>query len=103
MIPGENYQPLASPVRRNISGEVIVRTELPGFHRLTALRAEVYLPASTVAFTEVSQPYRSGLEPSMIEKNSFCSRSVTGPRRPVPTCMWSTDRMGVISAAVPLQ
>ena len=34
-------------------------------------------------------------------KNSVCSFSATGPRRPLPIGMRSMERMGVISAAVP--
>ena len=41
--------------------------------------------------------------PSNKPKNSFCSRSVIGPRLPSPTGILSTERTGVISAAVPVR
>ena len=53
--------------------------------------------------TGSSQPYLSGVAPVNRPKNAFCSFSVTGPRRPLPTVMRSTERMGVISAAVPVK
>ena len=48
-----------------------------------------------------SQPYLSGVLPSNRPKNSSCMRRVTGPGLPVPTWRPSTERIGVISAAVP--
>ena len=36
-------------------------------------------------------------------KIAFCSASVTGPRAPLPIVILSTDRTGVISAAVPVR
>ena len=51
--------------------------------------------------TGISQPNRSGTFPFTMSKNAFCSFSVTGPREPFPISMRSTERIGVISAAVP--
>src|SRR3546814_15997713 len=48
-----------------------------------------------------SQPYLSGVRPSNRPKNSSCIRLVTGPALPAPTWRPSTERIGVISAAVP--
>jgi len=36
-------------------------------------------------------------------KNAFCSVSVTGPRLPAPIGSRSTERMAVISTAVPVK
>src|SRR5205807_8175354 len=68
----------------------------------TAYRAEA-TGEPTGAPTGVSQLWRSGLAPDRIAKNSSCRRLVTGPRRPMPTVMRSTERNGVISAAVPVK
>jgi hypothetical protein len=43
----------------------------------------------------------SGVLPSNNPKNSFCILAVTGPGLPAPTGLPSTERIGVISAAVP--
>ena len=53
--------------------------------------------------TGSSQPQLSGVAPVNRPKNAFCSASVIGPRLPAPTVMWSTERIGVISAAVPVK
>jgi hypothetical protein len=39
----------------------------------------------------------------MTSKNACCRVSVMGPRAPRPTLILSTDRIGVISAAVPVK
>ena len=53
--------------------------------------------------TNVSQPNSSGTRHSITSKKARCTASVTGPRAPLPTTILSTDRMGVISAAVPVK
>jgi hypothetical protein len=55
------------------------------------------------SYTGVSQPCRSGISPSVRPKNSTWRRSVMGPRRPAPMVTLSIERMGVISAAVPVK
>src|SRR6185503_6450183 len=51
--------------------------------------------------TNWSQPCVSGASPRTIWKNRCWIASVTGPRRPRPTLIRSTDRIGVTSTAVP--
>src|SRR5205823_138521 len=53
--------------------------------------------------TGVNQPWRSLISPFINAKNSFCNALTTGPTTPLPTLILSTDRIGVISAAVPLK
>ena len=53
------------------------------------------------SLTKVSQSPGASRSPEVISKKSCWMRSVMGPRRPSPTWMRSTLRMGVISAAVP--
>ncbi len=53
------------------------------------------------AFSGSSQPYLSGVLPLNSPKNSSWMRPVTGPGLPAPTGLPSTERIGVISAAVP--
>jgi len=53
--------------------------------------------------TAVNQPCLSSSSPLVIPKNARCSASVIGPRRPAPICTPSTERIGVISAAVPVK
>src|SRR6185369_4342729 len=55
------------------------------------------------ADTGVSQPNTSSASPVMISKNCLCISAVIGPRRPAATCTLSTERIGVISAAVPVK
>ena len=50
-----------------------------------------------------SQPHLSWVLPLNRPKNAACSASVIGPRLPAPTVMRSTERTGVISAAVPVK
>src|SRR5579872_1630801 len=57
--------------------------------------------AATGALTGVSQLWRSGLVPLVRAKNSSWSLRVMGPATPLPTWILSTERMGVISTAVP--
>src|SRR5690606_24369097 len=59
--------------------------------------------SDSCAFTDSSHPNVSCVEPSNRPKNCCCSRSVTGPRRPLPTTILSTERTGVSSAAVPVR
>src|SRR6185369_6358285 len=58
---------------------------------------------SVTTSTGVSQPCRSTVVPSNRPKNAFCNARVTGPGLPVPTGLRSTERTGVISAAVPVR
>src|SRR6266436_6470495 len=60
-----------------------------------------YTATGLGAFTAESQPWRSCLLPLVIAKNSFCSFSVMGPRKPRPIWIRSIERTGVISTAVP--
>lgn len=53
--------------------------------------------------TGVSHPYWSSSSPSMMPKNCCWIAWVTGPRLPSPTGKRSTERIGVISAAVPVK
>src|ERR1700730_470998 len=57
--------------------------------------------AATGLLTGVSQLCRSGLLPLVSAKNSSCSLRVMGPATPLPTRILSTERLGVISTAVP--
>src|SRR3954468_6727479 len=50
----------------------------------------------------VSQPRVSGVLPSNRPKKAFCSARVISPGLPAPTGLRSTERTGVISAAVPV-
>src|SRR5690349_6955855 len=68
-----------------------------GFFALTA----VYAVAAT--WHGVSQPCLSSRVPLITPKNAFCNCSATGPRLPLPIVILSIDRIGVISAAVPLK
>ena len=63
-----------------------------------SMRPRLLLPA-----IGSSQFQRSTVEPSNRPKKSFCKRSVIGPRLPSPTVILSTERTGVISAAVPVR
>src|SRR5262249_47579111 len=65
-----------------------------------ATRAAVVCSGSP-GYTNVSQPWRSGASPLMMSKNAVWIASVIGPRRPLPTAILSTERIGVISTAVP--
>ena len=40
---------------------------------------------------------------STISKNAVCSFSETGPLLPIPIVLWSIERIGVTSAAVPVK
>src|SRR6185437_8680269 len=53
--------------------------------------------------TNASQCSLSAVVPENSPKKACCSRSVMGPRRPLPTGMRSTERIGVTSAAVPVK
>src|SRR5260370_3737031 len=57
--------------------------------------------AATGALTGVSQLWRSGFGPFVVPKNSACNVRGVGPATPLPVLVWSAERMGVISTAVP--
>src|ERR1051326_5677778 len=64
-------------------------------------RSVFYAAAAT--WHGVNQPCLSSRVPLITPKNAFCSCSAIGPRLPLPIEILSIDRIGVISAAVPLK
>jgi hypothetical protein len=58
---------------------------------------------SAECYTGVNHPRLSGSSPRTTARNRSWIRSVTGPRRPLPTAIRSTLRIGVTSAAVPVK
>src|SRR5262249_33848107 len=85
------------PARAPVPG----RGQATPLHGFSGTRGGYRTAASTGI--GVSHPYRSSASPLLRAEDSFWRRSVTGPRRPEPTTMRSTERIGVISAAVPVK
>src|SRR6185312_3884150 len=65
------------------------------------MRVHATRGVALLSHTCSSQPHLSLVWPSNRPKNSSCRRRVTRPALPVPTCLPSTERICVISAAVP--
>ena len=78
--------------------------------RAFKLFSDNYLPSLVEAVAEDSLTYVShaafsgaGRSPLIMAKNDSCRRLVMCPRLPSPTVILSTERIGVISAAVPVK
>ena len=63
----------------------------------------MHLRHTQPSYTFVSQLYLSSISPLKMPKKRFCNFSAIGPRRPSPILILSIERIGEISAAVPVK